>query len=89
MQSLNEIVKANKRATKAAPLPKVQAAKSTKGEVVFYFDPAKVPSRNASLSTRLKFAAAFLRRMTEPGAVSPSRTFALCVKWVEEAANNG
>jgi hypothetical protein len=66
-------------------LPKVQAVKSSKGEVVFHFDPAKVPSRGASLVTRLRFAAEFIRRLAE-GQVTSASTLRLCTKWIDEGA---
>jgi hypothetical protein len=66
-------------------LPKVETIKTRNGQVAFHYDPTTIPSKNAKLSTRLEFAAAFIRRALTPGAGPSSlKTFALCAKWIEE-----
>jgi hypothetical protein len=70
----------------AAKLPKVETVRDNKGRVVFHFDPAKVPSRSASLSTRLQFAAAYIQAFID-GRFATASTLRLVAKWVQEGAD--
>jgi hypothetical protein len=60
-------------------------AGSGKSAITIVWDMTTPPTRNASLSTRLLFAAQYLRRFLD-GATANKKTMELCVKWVSEAA---
>jgi hypothetical protein len=69
----------------AERLPKIQAIKQSNGEVLFHFDPAKVPSRGARLSAKLRFAEAYIEGFMN-GRFATVSTLKLCVKWIGQAA---
>jgi len=65
-------------------LPDIQTLTSKNSKLVIHFDPAKVPGRNASLATKLQFAADYFESFLN-GRVGTPSALRLCIRWIREA----